>query len=81
MQRGALSLLSDRYYEDNQVKEDEMGRKCGMHGGQVVGFWMGIPKERPTGRRWESSIKCHVTETESEWKGVKLIHLAQDRDK
>jgi hypothetical protein len=28
-----------------------------------------------------NSIKCHINETESELKGVKLIHLAQDRDK
>jgi hypothetical protein len=30
LQRGDLSFLFNRYYEDNQVKEDEMGRECGM---------------------------------------------------
>ena len=47
--------MSNRYYEDNQVKEDEMGRECGMHGGQVVGFWLGNLKERATERRWENT--------------------------
>ena len=49
--------MSNRYYDDNQVKEDKMGRECGMHGGQVVGFWLGILKERTNGYGWENSIK------------------------
>jgi hypothetical protein len=73
--------LPNRYHEVDQFKEDEMGPECGMHGGEVVRFWLGILNKRATGLRWENSVKCHVNETESEWKGVKLIHLAQDTDK
>jgi hypothetical protein len=58
-----------------------MGRECGMQGGQVVGFRLGILEERATGRKWANSVKCHVNRRESELKGVKLIHLAQDRGK
>jgi hypothetical protein len=81
VRRGVLLFLPNRYYEGNQFKEDEIGREFGMHGGQVVGFWLGILKERATALRRGNSTKCHVNERESEWKGAKLIHLAQDRDK
>ena len=50
-----MMMMMMRYYKDNQVKEDEMGRESGMHGGQVVGVWLGILKERAAGRRLENS--------------------------
>jgi hypothetical protein len=62
------------------MKEDEVGRTCGMHGGGNRVF-VGRPKsKRPLGRpthRWEDNIKMDLREIgvdEANW-----IWLAQNR--
>jgi hypothetical protein len=66
-----------------EVKEDDMGGTCSMHGGRVKclqDFGWGPEGERPLGRprcRWEDKIKMHLREIGID--GANWILLAQDK--
>jgi hypothetical protein len=76
-----LSLvLFAKYNQNDQIKEDEMGRACSTHRGK--GVLVGNPEGmRQLGRsryRQEDNIKMDLEKTGQG--GMDSIHLAQDRD-
>jgi hypothetical protein len=70
---------------NDQVKKDEMGKECNMHGEKRNSYkvLMGKPKgKRPLGsliRRRDDNIKMDLREIG--WSGMDWINLAQDGDK
>jgi hypothetical protein len=62
-------VLITRYYQEDQMKENEVGEACGTHARgekRVQGFLVGKPEgkrplERPR-RRWEDGIKMDPRE-------------------
>jgi hypothetical protein len=77
-------MLFIRYNQNDQVKEDEMGRACSTHGreeGSMQAFGGKLEGKRLLGRprsRWEDDIK--IDHREIGWGGMDWIHMAQDRD-
>jgi hypothetical protein len=76
-------VLFIKYTENDQVKEDEKGRACSMHGEQRNAYriLVGKPERRPLGRprkMWESNIKMYLRDIG--WSGMDWIYLAQERD-
>jgi hypothetical protein len=82
--RSFLPLLLAKYNYNVQVKEDEMGRACNIHGVKknVCRILVGKPEgKRPVGRhkdKWEDNIKMNIIETEQD--GMGWVDLAQDMD-
>jgi hypothetical protein len=71
-----------RYYQDDEVKEDEMGRTCRMHVRSSYKILAGKhegkrPHRRPS-RRWKGNIRPYLREIG--WEGVDWIHLGQNGD-
>jgi hypothetical protein len=75
--------LFAKYNQNDQVKEEEMGRACSTHGEKrnACRVFMGKPEgKRPlerSRRRWENNIKINLRERE--WGGMNWIDLAQNR--
>jgi hypothetical protein len=73
-----------RYNENDQLKEDEMGRECSTNGEKRNAYrtLVGKPEgKRPLGRpklRWVDIIKMDLREIG--WDGMDWSDLAQDRD-
>jgi hypothetical protein len=74
-----------KYNENDQVKEDEMGREYNTNGAKMNAYRILMGKlegKRPLGRprrRWVNNIKMDLSEIG--WDGMDWIDLAQDRDK
>jgi hypothetical protein len=74
----------DDYNQNDQVKEDGMGRACSMNGGKSNAYMIlvGNPEgKRPLGRprrRWVYNIKMDLREIG--WDGMDWIDLAQNRE-
>jgi hypothetical protein len=77
-------VLIPRYYEADQVKENEVSGTCGMHGRgeESVQGLMGKPEGKsPLGRRrhrWKDGIRVDLRKIG--WGSVEWTQLAQDRD-
>jgi hypothetical protein len=77
--------LSHLGHSGDQIKADEMGRVCGMHGGKekcIKVLVENVEGKRPPEslrHRWKDNIKIGLQETG--WEGMDWFHLAQDRDK
>jgi hypothetical protein len=68
-----------------EVKEDEMGRSCSMHGEKKEAYRILVGTtggKRPLGRprcKWKDNIKMNLRETG--WGNVDWTDLAQDMDR
>jgi hypothetical protein len=73
-----------RLYQNDEVKEDEMGRACSTIGEKrnlyriLVGKPEGTKPLRTPRRRWVDSIKMDLREIV--WDRMDWINLAEDRD-
>jgi hypothetical protein len=66
-----ISCAQELYYSGGQIKDDEMDRTCNTHEGDKK-----FAENFSRRRRWEANIEKDLTEIA--FKGVDLIHLAQD---
>jgi hypothetical protein len=72
------------FHNNNQAKDNEMGRACSQNGEKInaCGMLVGKPDgKRPLGRprrRWVNNFKMDLRDIR--WCGVDWIYLAQDRD-
>jgi hypothetical protein len=81
--RNFITRTLRRYNQNDQVKEDEMGRACSVHGEKTAyKILVETPEgKRPLGRprcRWDNNIKMVLRETG--WGVMDWIDLAQNRD-
>jgi hypothetical protein len=76
----STEISSEGSPTNDQVKEEEMGRKCSTNGEKMI--FVGKPeRKRPLGkprRTWAGNIKRDLRETG--WDVMDWIDLAQDRD-
>jgi hypothetical protein len=72
-------VLFAKYNYNDEVKEDEMARRCSMHEGEeawIQGF-DGKPRRKETRKKTRCRQKDLI---EIGWRGMDWSHLAQDRD-
>jgi hypothetical protein len=79
------NLYASPNYQDDQIKENEMGGACNTHESErrnAYEIFVGKPEgKRPLGRprrRWEDNIRMDLRVIG--WEGVDCMHLAQDRN-
>jgi PAS domain-containing protein len=78
------NALFARYNENDEIKEDEMGRECSTNGEKRNAYrtLMGKPEgKRPLGSprsRWVDKTKMDLREVR--WSSIDWIDVAQDRD-
>jgi hypothetical protein len=69
------------------MREDELGRTCGTHGGErkfINGVVRKPEEKRPLGnprRRLEYCIKMDLEVIGKDWTGLDWTHVAQNKDK